>query len=159
MLVEVREDGDERAVEEGASVSSIVVEARMAEARSEVETHFMPTPPATKTTLSTLAMSIPGGGHTKLPPTRTCSSLPRISASGRQSQAAGGLDVFWIASSRYAGEMGGDADGGLAGLGVCDVGSASRGVEVMVKPPGRGKEGMCTSSHWPARNCAVEMGS
>lgn len=104
-------------------------------------------------------MSTPGGGHTKLPPTRTRTSFPRISDSGRQSHAAGGLDDFWIASSRYAGEVCEDALGGLSRLGGWDFRSASRGVEVMVKPPARGKEGMCTSSHWPARNCAVEMGS
>lgn len=95
-------------------------------------------------------MSIPGGGQTKLPPTRTRSSVPRISASGRQSQAAGGLDVFWIASSRYAGEVGGgaeDVDGRVFEFGGFDVGSASRGVEVIVKPPARGSEGICTSSH------------
>jgi hypothetical protein len=30
---------------------------------------------------------------------------------------------------------------------------ASRGVEVMVKPPGLGMPGTWTSSHWPGRNC------
>lgn len=94
MLVEVREDGDERAVEGRASVNSIVVEVRMGEVWSGVETHFMPTPPATRITLWTLAMSTPGSGHTKLPRTRTSSSVPRISASGRQSHAAGELDDF-----------------------------------------------------------------
>ncbi len=29
---------------------------------------------------------------------------------------------------------------------------ASPGIEVMVKPPGFGMPGMCTSSHWPGRN-------
>jgi hypothetical protein len=29
---------------------------------------------------------------------------------------------------------------------------ASDGGEVIVKPPGLGSEGMCTSSHWPGRN-------
>ena len=127
-----------------------------------MNTHFMPTPPATKTILCTVVISTPGGGHTKLPPTRTRSSVPRISSEGLKSHAAGGLDVFWIASSRYAGEMGGVAeneDWEFPGFVGCDVGSASRGVEVMVNPPAWGREGMCTSSHWPARNCAVGIGS
>ena len=29
------------------------------------------------------------------------------------------------------------------------------GREMMVKPPGFGSVGMCTSSHWPGRNCGV----
>lgn len=32
-------------------------------------------------------------------------------------------------------------------------GSASLGVEVMVKPPAWRTPGMYTSSHWPGRNC------
>ena len=121
-----------------------------------VNAYFMPTPPATKTTLCMLTTFTPGGGHTKLPPTLTLSSVPRISSSGRQSHAAGGLDGdFWIASSRYAGEADGEEGDRVEEV---DGRSASWGVDVMVKPPAWGREGMCTSSHWPARNCAVGMG-
>ena len=157
--MEVREDGDEGA-EGGEEGGVSLVVGGMDGGDWWGETHFMPTPPATKMILCTVVVSSPGGGQTKLPPTRTRSSVPRISSSGRQSHAAGGLDVFWTASSRYAEEIGEDAadrSGEVSGFRGCNVGSASRGVEVMVKPPAWGRDGMCTSSHWPARNCAVEI--
>ena len=53
--------------------------------------YFMPTPPATNTTLLTSREYICGGGHTKLPPTRTISFLPRMSASGCHNHAAEGF--------------------------------------------------------------------
>jgi len=71
---------------------------------------------------------MPGGGHTKLPPTRTFSSEPRMSPSGPHSQSAGGLSgEFWTASSRYPAES--------------VVGEALEGGEVMVKPPALGTVG------------------
>jgi len=110
---------------------------------------FTPTPPAMNTTLliSLPFSSLPGeiktfGGQTKDPPTRTKSSESKISEEVRQSQAAGGLEVRWTASSRYGSTLGVD-------------GKRREGGEVMVKPPGFGSVGMCTSSHCPGRNCGV----
>ena len=87
--------------------------------------YLMPTPPATKTTLLMLCSPMPGGGQTKLPPTLTNRSDPRISVTGRQSHAAGGFrGDFWMASSKYP----------FFGVWSID-GSASLGVDVTVKPP------------------------
>ena len=61
----------------------------------------MPTPPATNTSVSTLATSIPSGGQTKLPPTLINSSESRILDAVCQSHAAGGfVGEFWTANSR-----------------------------------------------------------
>jgi hypothetical protein len=100
------------------------------------KTNFIPTPPATKITLSISSTAIPGGGQTKLPPTRTSKVAPRIFEGGCQSHAAGGLSLFWTASSRNGGWE--------------DDGEASAGLHVRVKPPAFGRPGMRTSSHW---NC------
>jgi hypothetical protein len=105
------------------------------------QTYLMPTPPAMNMTRFILFISRPGGGKTKLPPTRTLISLPCISSSGCHSQAAGGFSgLFWIANSKY---------------GLCSGsarGRASRGDDVMVKPPAFSTSGTKTSSHWPAWN-------
>lgn len=61
---------------------------------------LMPMPPATNTALRRVDRSMPRGGQTKLPPTRTLSSEFRISGSGRQSHAAGLSGDFFMASSR-----------------------------------------------------------
>ena len=59
------------------------------------------------------------------------------------SHAAGGLlGEYWMARLRY-------------GVLV----SRSLGVDVIVKPPAWDIRGMWTSSHWPGRNCTVEVGS
>lgn len=77
----------------------------------------------------------------KLPPMRTLSSEPRMVDSLRQSHAAGGLSgLFCTASSRM--EVGG---------------RACAGVDVSVKPPALGREGMKTSSHWPGANYYHEI--
>lgn len=55
------------------------------------ETHFIPTPPATKTTFSISLSSISAGGQMKLPPTLTSSSRFRIVGGGCQSHFAGGF--------------------------------------------------------------------
>lgn len=34
-------------------------------------------------------------------------------------------------------------------------GDASQGVDVIVKPPGLKRPGICTSSHWPGRNYCI----
>ena len=142
--------------------------------------YFIPTPPATSKTLSTLSTCNPGGGQTKLPPTRTSSLSPSISFSGRHSHAAGGFcGDAWIASSRYPSLVPSGVVSGFAGSvwaegcldcredcritvsGHCkdcgrSSGEASRGVEVIVKPPGLERPGICTSSHWPGRNYCTE---
>lgn len=83
----------------------------------------------------------PGGGQTKLPPTRIQMSDWRILSIGCQSQLATIFSGdFWIASSRYGG----------APLEV--VRPALEGGEVIVKPPGLGIPGTKTSSHCPGRN-------
>jgi hypothetical protein len=88
-----------------------------------------------------LLRSSVGGGKTKLPPTRTVTSLPSISSAGCHSQAAGGLSgLFWTASSKKGAWSG------------SDWGRASRGDEVIVKPPAFSVSGTKTSSHWPGRN-------
>lgn len=101
----------------------------------------MPTPPAMNMTRLILFTSMPGGGHTKLPPTRTLISFPWMFSNGCHNHAAGGLSgLFCIASSKY---------------GLCsgsDCGNASRGDEVMVKPPAFSTSGTKTSSHWPGWN-------
>jgi hypothetical protein len=56
-----------------------------------VGAYFMPTPPAMNTARLICAMSMPDGGQTKLPPTRTLASFPSISSSGFHSHAAGGF--------------------------------------------------------------------
>ena len=53
--------------------------------------YLIPTPPVTKTNLPMLATSIPGGGHTKLPPTLISSSDFKILDACCQSHAAGGF--------------------------------------------------------------------
>lgn len=106
-------------------------------------TYLIPTPPAMNTTRLILFASMPGGGHTKLPPTRTLISFPWMSSTGCHNHAAGGLSgLFWIASSKY----------GACSGSAC--GNASRGLEVMVKPPAFSTPGTKTSSHWPGRNLA-----
>lgn len=84
----------------------------------------MPTPPAMKIARLMPAMSIPGGGHTKLPPTRTLSSFPTIVSSGCHSHAAGGLSgLFCTANSKK---------GVWSSVGP---NTPCAGVEVRVKPP------------------------
>lgn len=97
VLVEVREDRNERAVESGEGQSFLRLHFRRRES-----TYLIPTPPAMKTSLETgSCCERCGGGQTKLPPTRTKRGLFKISLVGRQSQAAGGfLGLCWIASSR-----------------------------------------------------------
>lgn len=124
-------------------------------------TYLMPTPPAIKTTLLILWTSTPVGGQTKLPPTRTLISLPRISSSGLHSHAAGGLEgESWTASSTYGGRPCEGIDGVSGSSPTSDcagetsgTGSswASAGVEVIVNPPAWAMEGIWTSSHWPGR--------
>ena len=82
--MEIREDGHERAM-------AFLALAFSRDDRSRCVMYLIPTPPATKTTLLILCTSIPGGGQTKLPPTLTNKSDPKILASGRQSHAAGGF--------------------------------------------------------------------
>lgn len=104
-------------------------------------TYLMPTPPAMKMARLIFFTSRPGGGQTKLPPTLTLISFPCISSVGCHSHAAGGLSgLFWTASSKK----------GVCSKSVC--GSASRGEDVMVKPPAFSMSGTKTSSHWPGRN-------
>ncbi|KAH8623850.1 oxidoreductase NAD-binding domain-containing protein 1-like [Alternaria alternata] len=82
-----------------------------------------------------------GGGQTKLPPTRTVTSFPRMSSTGCHNHAAGGLSgLFCTASSKYGTKSGSDR------------GRASEGDEVMVNPPAFSTSGTKTSSHWPGRN-------
>ena len=104
-------------------------------------TYLMPTPPAMKMARLIFFMSRHGGGHTKLPPTRTLTSPPMISSAGFHNHAAGGLSgLFCTANSKY---------------GLCSGsarGSASEGEEVMEKPPAFSTSGTKTSSHWPGRN-------
>lgn len=91
----------------------------------------------------TVLMSMPGGGQTKLPPTRTLTSCPCMSSIGCHSHAAGGFSgLLWIASSKYG------------ACSLSDCASASRGDDVIVKPPAFSTPGTKTSSHWPARNLA-----
>lgn len=87
-----------------------------------------PTPPATKTTFRRDLMLMPGGGHTKLPPTRTRSSAYVIESGSFHSQAAGGSGDFCTASSTKAWE------GGDEGSPDAD-GRALDGGEVIVYPP------------------------
>lgn len=112
----------------------------------------MPTPPAKNTALFRAFVSEggrEGGGQTKEPPTRIWRIEFKMEGIGRQSQAAGGLVDFWIASSRYGGDDDG-VEGGRA--------RARLGVDVIVKPPGLGRLGMWTSSHWPGRNyCLLDL--
>lgn len=94
----------------------------------------------------------PGGGQTKLPPTRTSSSDERIAAVGCQSHWATTFSGdFCTASSRYGG---GDL-GFVASLLEPEAAAAALafdGGEVRVKPPGLGMPGTKTSSHCPGRN-------
>ena len=114
--------------------------------RKPLKPHLMPTPPAIKITRWISSRFAPGGGHTKLPPTRTCNSFPRTSSDGRQSHAAGGLDGdSWTASSR-------NGEWSWLGSGSDDWGRASLGVEVIVNPPAFVRPGTWTSSHCPGRN-------
>jgi len=48
---------------------------------------------------------------------------------------------------RHCSVLGGDSEASIV------LERASRGVDVMVKPPGLGMPGIWTSSHWPGRNC------
>lgn len=113
---------------------------------------LIPTPPATKITFFTCLISdwdSVGGGHVKEPPIRIWRVEFRMVGIGCQRWAAGGLVDFWIASSRYGGDDDG-VEGGRA--------RARLGVDVIVKPPGLGRLGMWTSSHWPGRNyCLLDL--
>lgn len=126
------------------------------------KTHLIPTPPAIKTTFRIRSRSIPDGGQTKLPPTLIPNSAPKISSLGLQSHAlAGFFGASCTASSTYGGRPCAST-GGRPGsskesnnsAGSCPgMGStlASAGVEVMLKPPALGMDGIWTSSHWPGR--------
>ena len=91
----------------------------------------------------------------KLPPTLTLSVVPRISSRGRQSHAAAWfLGDLWTASSTYGG---GDGDEvGEESRGAAAEAEALDGVDVIVKPPAFGTEGMYVSTHWPGRNCTID---
>lgn len=64
-------------------------------------TYLIPTPPAINTNLVTVAVSGCDGGQKKLPPILTPSLVPRMSATGLHSHAAGGFrGELWMANSK-----------------------------------------------------------
>ncbi len=79
----------------------------------------------------------------KLPPTRTAICFPSMLSVGCHSHCAGGLRLFWTASSMWPGPW--------------LLGFASTGADVIVKPPAFGRPGMKVSTHCPAENFTGDM--